>query len=194
MPNRMFLNRPAPDGAGRRFLDVTTAGGFGHLQKGHAVAFADLDHDGDQDVYAVMGGAYTGDVYQNVLFENPGGHGHRWLTLLLEGTRANRSAIGARLALHVDTPNGPRTIHATVGTGGSFGSQSLRQELGLGEATAVRALEVHWPGSGSQTFTDLPFDRIVRIREGDPDPEVLELPRIEWRHRAGNETIQHAQH
>ncbi len=90
VPNRMFWN----DG-GRRFLDATASGGFGHLQKGHGVAFGDLDNDGDQDVYAVIGGAFSGDVYPNALFENPG-HGNRWITLRLEGTTANRSAIGDR--------------------------------------------------------------------------------------------------
>ena len=81
MPNRMFRNA-----GGRVFQDVTASGGFGHLQKGHGVAVGDLDNDGDQDIYAVIGGAYTGDIFQNVLFENPG-HGHRWITLLLEGTK-----------------------------------------------------------------------------------------------------------
>ncbi len=32
---------------GRRFADVTTATGTGHLQKGHGVAWADIDDDGD---------------------------------------------------------------------------------------------------------------------------------------------------
>ena len=31
---------------------------FGHLQKGHGIAFADIDNDGDQDVFEKMGGAY----------------------------------------------------------------------------------------------------------------------------------------
>ena len=52
MPNLMFRN----DG-GRRFVDVTAATGTGHLQKGHGVAFADLDNDGDQDVFANVGGS-----------------------------------------------------------------------------------------------------------------------------------------
>ena len=67
MPNRMFRNDN-----GLRFEEVTASGGFGHLQKGHGVAFGDLDHDGDQDVYQVMGGAFEGDVAHNVLYENPG--------------------------------------------------------------------------------------------------------------------------
>lgn len=138
-PNRMFRNRE-----GQVFEDVTTVGGFGHLQKGHGVAFADFDGDGDQDVYAVMGGAYSGDVYRNALFENPGSDG-AWITLKLEGTTANRSAIGARIRVTTDTPDGPRTFRATVSTGGSFGSASLQQEMGLGRSLTIESIEVDWP-------------------------------------------------
>ena len=67
MPNVMYRNR-----GGTGFSDITTAGGFGHLQKGHGIAFADFDNDGDQDVFAEMGGAYPGDAFMNALFENPG--------------------------------------------------------------------------------------------------------------------------
>ena len=67
IPNRMFRNV-----GGTHFEDVTLAGGFGHLQKGHAVAFADFDRDGDEDVFEVIGGAYEGDLATSVLFENPG--------------------------------------------------------------------------------------------------------------------------
>jgi len=170
VPNQAFRN----DG-GQRFQDVTTAGGFGHLQKGHAVAFADFDDDGDQDVFEVLGGAFSGDLYPNALFVNPG-HGHRWITLRLEGTTANRAAVGARLRLDLETPGGPRQIHATVTTGGSFGSASLQQEIGLGDATALPTVEVTWPGGDRQLFHHLPLDRIVRLREGDPEPEVVGGP------------------
>ena len=65
-PNRMFRN----DG-GKRFQDVTTAGNFGHLQKGHGIAFGDLDNDGDQDVFEKMGGAYQADRAYSVLLREP---------------------------------------------------------------------------------------------------------------------------
>jgi hypothetical protein len=178
VPNRMFRG----DGRGG-FQDVTTSGGFGHLQKGHAVAFADFDNDGDQDVFAVLGGAFSGDVYQNALFENPG-HGNRWITLRLEGVTANRSAIGARVRVDLATPGGGRSVFATVGTGGSFGSASLQQEIGLGDATAVRGVEVRWPGSGRQVFGPLPMDRVFRLREGDDEPVVVELERLRLRRGA----------
>ena len=57
MPNIMLRN----DG-GRRFVDVTAATGTGHLQKGHGVAFADLDDDGNEEVIVNMGGAVPGDA------------------------------------------------------------------------------------------------------------------------------------
>ena len=52
LPNRVFFN----DG-GKGFRDVTMQSGLGHLQKGHAVVFADFDEDGDLDVFEQMGGA-----------------------------------------------------------------------------------------------------------------------------------------
>ena len=85
MPNVMYLNRD-----GERFDDVTMAGGFGHLQKGHAVVFADLDNDGDQDVFEQLGGAFPGDKFFDALFENPGFKNH-WLTIQLVGKQTNRS-------------------------------------------------------------------------------------------------------
>jgi hypothetical protein len=162
LPNRMFRNAN-----GQVFQDVTTSGGFGHLQKGHGVAWGDLDNDGDQDIYEVIGGWFSGDTYQNVLFENPG-HGNHWITISVEGTRTNRMALGTRMKVRVAAPRGPRTIHMTVSTGGSYGASSLQQEIGLGDATAIEEIEVTWPVTGrSQVFRGVAMDQFIRIREGD---------------------------
>ena len=138
MPNRMFLNDE-----GRRFLEVTSSGGFGHLQKGHGIAFGDVDEDGDQDIYAVMGGAFEGDLARNLLFDNPG-HGNNWITLELEGTTSNHSALGAIVRVETDS----LTIHRVVSSGGSFGSSPLRREIGLGKVDSIRSITVFWPASG----------------------------------------------
>jgi hypothetical protein len=171
MPNRMFRNN-----RGQAFQDVTSSGGFGHLQKGHGVAFGDIDNDGDQDIYEEIGGAYEGDEFQNVLFENPG-HGNHWITLRLRGVRSNRDAIGARLELEVTDGQDLRKIHAIVSSGGSFGASTLQQEIGLGQAASVRKLTVRWPlfGAAPQVFTNLPVDRVVEITEGMADVQIKEL-------------------
>ena len=169
IPNRVLRNV-----GGTRFEDVTAAGGFGHIQKGHGVSFGDIDHDGDQDVYMVLGGASEADLSQNVLLLNPG-HGNAWVTLRLRGTASNRLAIGARVKLEVVTPDGDRQIHVTVGSGGSFGSSTLQQEIGLGKATMIRRLTVAWPGGRRDTYSDVPLNRVVRVREGQAAVEPLEV-------------------
>ncbi len=187
MPNRMFRNAE-----GQIFQDVTTSGGFGHLQKGHGVAFGDLDHDGDQDVFAVMGGAFSGDVAPNVLFENPG-HGNHWIKLRLEGVRSNRGAIGARIKVSLNTANGGREVYATVTSGSSFGASSLQQEIGLGQAISIRAIEVVWPASGEvQVFQDVEMDQFLHIREGDPAPLVLEFDPFDLAPGGGAAVREHA--
>ncbi|MEQ1894134.1 MAG: FG-GAP-like repeat-containing protein [Planctomycetota bacterium] len=168
VPNVMLHNV-----RGERFDDVTFAGGFGHLQKGHGVAFADFDGDGDQDVFAQMGGAFASDGFGDVLFENPG-FGNHWLRLTLVGTDSARSAIGARLAAHIVDGDTTRTVWRDVNSGGSFGSNSLTQQLGLGHAARVETLEVRWPRSGSvQVFHDLAADQHLRLVEGQEKPEPV---------------------
>src|SRR5207244_8861127 len=85
--NRMYRHAD-----GKFFQDVTAAGGFGHLQKGHGIAFADIDNDGDQDIFANMGGAYSCDVYRRQLFGTPGNSNHR-VEVTLVGGRATRAAV-----------------------------------------------------------------------------------------------------
>ena len=168
-PNAMYRNDE-----GKNFQDVTFSGGFGHLQKGHGIAFGDLDRDGDQDVFVQIGGFYPGDAFSNALYENPG-HGNRWLSIRLVGDESNRAAIGARIEVELDTPEGTRSVHALVGSGGSFGASSLEQEIGLGDATGIRRLEVYWPTTGiRQVFGDVPLNSRLTIHEGNDEYQIIE--------------------
>ena len=167
MPNVMYRNRRA-----ERFDDVTFAGGFGHVQKGHGLAFADLDDDGDQDVFEQMGGAFRADAFGNVLFENPG-FGNHWIKLRLVGQRSNHDGIGARVHVRIREDDETRSIHRQVGTGGSFGSHSVVQHVGLGQAERIDELEVFWPATGeTQRFRGLPVDRRITVVEGESDARV----------------------
>ncbi len=178
MPNRMFHNV-----GGKRFEDITM-NGFGHIQKGHGIAFADFDNDGDQDVYAIMGGAFEGDLSNSILFENPGNQNH-WVTLFLEGKTCNRDAQGAKIRVHVVEKGGvKRMICVTVGTGGSFGSQSLRQEIGLGKAERIESVEVQWPKVGvpNGVYSGVALDSAVKLTEGVAQPEAVALAPMHFKH------------
>ncbi len=159
VPNRAFLNQ-----AGKAFKEVTVDGGFGNLQKGHGVAFADLRGIGAQDVYASLGGMMSSDVFQDALFENPGPQGN-WLALKLEGVTANCHAVGARVRVKTEAGE----FFRVVSTGGSFGAQPLEVFVGLGPAKTILELEVSWPSlnySQKQVFTKLAVNRRYHLKQG----------------------------
>ncbi len=165
MPDLMFRNNE-----GKELQDVTKSGGFGMLQKGHGIAFGDLDNDGDQDIYMNSGGFLSGDKFWNLLFHNPGNANH-WISLNLEGVgegHCNKSAIGTRIKLKVKTTTGYREQFIIVGTGGCYGASSLQQEIGLGSALAVEEIEVKWHGSGVvQVFKNVEMDAIYKVIENN---------------------------
>jgi hypothetical protein len=161
LPNVLLRNKE-----GKSFVDVTASSGTGELHKGHGVAFADLDNDGDEELIAEIGGATPGDSHPLRLFENPG-HGHDWLSMRLIGVKTNRAAIGARITLTVENEGrGTREIHRTVGSGGSFGASPLEQHIGLGKSARIVEIEIWWPVSNTrQRITALGTNQAVEITE-----------------------------
>jgi len=162
VPNKMYLNID-----GKRFEDISYAGGFSNLQKGHGVGFGDLDHDGDEDMYEVIGGAVDGDTYFNCLFENPNPDHNNWVVLKLVGTTANKVAIGARVALNVQEKGKERMIYRVVSSGASFGANSLVLEVGLRKATAINSVNVQWPCKDcpDQEFKGLAINKAYELIE-----------------------------
>ena len=173
MPSLMYRNQN-----GTTFADVTISGGFGNLQKGHAIAFADFDNDGDLDVFAQMGGAFPGDRYNDSLYENPG-FGNHWLSVRLVGKRSNRSAIGARIRVVAIEETTKFTIHRRVNSGGTFGANPFRQHIGIGKANKIDRLEIMWPTTGiTQRFEDIPMDKSIEIVEGDDGYNLISQKRL----------------
>jgi hypothetical protein len=159
VPNRMLKNV-----AGSRFAEITASAGTGNLQKGHGVSFADWDRDGDVDIFIELGGAFPGDRYHNILFQNPG-QGNHWLTVKLVGKKTNRPAVGARLKV-VTSGDHPMTIHRHVSSGSSWGANPFEQHVGLAGAKNVALLEIHWPTSGTtQVFHDIAADQAIEVTE-----------------------------
>jgi len=124
MPNVVLRND-----AGRRFQDVTTATGMGQLQKGHGIAFVDIDNDGDEDVVLNSGGAVPGDEYTESLFENPG-NGNNWIAVRLVGVKTNRAAIGAKIRVTLpDASSGSALRYREVTSGVQAGGQPFTVEF-----------------------------------------------------------------
>jgi tetratricopeptide (TPR) repeat protein len=174
VPNKMYRNDQ-----GKRFQDVTYAGGFGHVQKGHAVSFADFDNDGDQDIFAVMGGAFEGDVFGDAFFLNPVGNENNWITLKLEGTKSNKAAMGAWVKVTaLDADGNQHQFYRRVSSGSSFGGNSLQLEIGLGKCTTIRMVEVRWPNQerAVEVFGNIPVNSFVKLVEGSGQAQLETRP------------------
>ena len=177
VPSLLLRNK-----GGRSFVDVTASSGTGELHKGHGVAFADLDQDGDQDIVFEVGGATPGDAHPLRLFENPG-NGNDWIALKLVGVKpstgsgrgTNRGAVGARITVTAESASGTRMMHRTVNSGGSFGASPLQQHVGLGAGVRRVDVEIWWPASNTrQRFTDVGKNRLLEVTEFAEAPRTVE--------------------
>jgi hypothetical protein len=175
VPNKMFKNIN-----GEKFVNVTASARVGHLQKGHGVSFADMDNDGDQDIYIDMGGAYIGDTYQNCFFLNPGQGNNNWISLELAGTKSNRFAIGSKIKVTFKENGVQRSVYIDVNSGGSFGSSPLRKEIGIGQAQLIDEIEIQWHGGSKQIFKNIKPNQFLKITEGVEKPVKVDLKKINW--------------
>jgi hypothetical protein len=187
VPNKLFKNINATS-----FLDVTTSARVGNLQKGHGVAFADLDNDGNEDIYIKMGGAYVGDAYENSLYLNPGQNNNHWINILLEGTASNKVAIGAKIKVSFKENNIERSVYRDVNSGGSFGSNPLQQHIGVGQAAILSKIEITWPVTGkTQVFKNIPVDKNIKITEDDSTFSAFKLTRFDFTKKMGQNQHHH---
>jgi hypothetical protein len=181
VPNKMFKNID-----GKKFADVTTSSRTGNLQKGHAVAFADLRNTGIQDIFIEMGGAYKGDSYTSSLYVNPGQTNNNWISLKLEGVKANRAAIGSHIKVTFTENGVKRSVYKDVNSGGSFGSSPLQQEIGIGQARSIDEIEITWAGSRTvQRFKNITPNQFLHITEGNAVAVVIHLKKLNYKNKGG---------
>lgn len=187
-PKRMFRNNE-----GKTFQDCSISGGFSQLQKGHAIAFADIDYDGDQEVYADFGAFYYGDIFENALYENPG-FGNNWINIKFEGVASNRAAIGTKVKLTFTDNGQKRSIYRIISKGASFGGNPIRLQAGVGKAAVIDEIEVSWPATGKKdVYKNVAVNQVYKAKEGDKaltpwDIKPFEFKTMERRMASGDST------
>ncbi len=153
-PNHLYQNMG--DGT---FVDVAVAVGVKGRNVSRGSAIADYDRDGDVDLLFVNN-AGTLKLYRNE--SAPAGG---WLSVELEATESNGSAIGA--LVKVTLPDGTLLQRQVKGGSSAHSQDELTLHFGLGSADRIESLEVLWPSGIVDTRSDVDIDQFVVVREGD---------------------------
>jgi hypothetical protein len=145
---------------GKKFEAVPAVEGSGlaDVIAGRGMAEGDLFNDGKLDVVINVIDGHP------VILRNVSPDKNHWLELkLVGGPKSPRDAVGATVYV---TANGMKQ-RGDVLSGGSYASTSdPRPHFGLGQATKVDDIEVHWPSGKVEHFSVPGVDRIVAITEG----------------------------
>ena len=152
------------------FEDVSAIAGPGVQEKrsSRGAAFGDFDNDGDIDVLIMnMGEA------PSLLRNDLAGTNH-WVKVELEGTRSNRSAIGASVIIETAQS---KQMDVVVSQSSYISHNDSRLHFGLGQETSVASITVRWPNGAAEKFPGTPAGKLVRLVEGSGKTTPIQMPR-----------------
>ena len=156
-PQQNTLYENAGEG---KFVDISNGSGeaLQDKQVSRGLAVADFDNDGDLDFVIANNGGTA-----QIAFNETKDIGS-FVGLTLEGIdKTNRNAIGTRLVAKI----GDKTIERQIMGSQSYLSISdFRVLFGLGKATKIDELEVHWLGGETQTLKDINAGKYYYLKQG----------------------------
>jgi hypothetical protein len=147
LKGKSFENVPAVEGTG--LADVIA---------GRGMAVGDLFNDGKIDVVInVMDG-------HPVLLRNVSDDHNHWIELKLIGSgKSPRDATGTSVFL---TADGVKQRGDVISGGSYLSNNDPRVHFGIGQATKIEDLEIHWPDGKVEHVAAPPIDHISAITEG----------------------------
>lgn len=142
---------------GQTFKEISAQAGVDNDQDGRGIAIGDFNNDGRLDIFQTNA-AQPALLYQGVT-EGVG----NWVQFLLTGTKSNRDAIGARITI---TAGGLKQIREIDGGNGYAGQSMRRAHFGLGKATKIDSVEIHWPSGKVEKVPPPPINSLAKFVEG----------------------------
>lgn len=158
-PDKLYRNNG--DGT---FSDIsnTIAPDSNHISRGFA--FGDVDNDGDIDLVPIPGLLTVSvDTHKVPLYQNNLNNTNNWLQVSLEGVISNRDAYGAQIKIYI---NGQSWIHEIDGGSSHASQHSTIAHFGLGSATIVDSLVIHWPNGLIETVSNIAPNQRLYLTEG----------------------------
>jgi len=162
----MLLHRNNRDGT---FDEVSKDAGLQDmpLKSRRGAAFGDIFNTGNIDIVLLNVGEPP-----SVLLNTNRTPYHRVLFKLI-GTKSNRAAIGARVAIRA---GGVKQFNEVRGGGSYLSQNDLRLHFGLGTAAKMESVEIRWPNGATETLQNVPADAIYTIVEGAGIRDSKPLP------------------
>jgi hypothetical protein len=149
---KMFRNL-----GGQTFKEISADAGVDNDKDGRGIGMADFDNDGRLDLYQANADQLP------YLYRGITEGGGNWVQFKLTGTKSNRDAIGARITLKA---GGLTQIHEIDGGNGYAGQSTKRAHLGIGRATKIDSVEVHWPSGVVESFDGAQINKLNKFTEG----------------------------
>ena len=143
------------DGAGK-FIDVAQAVGANDTYDGRSIALVDLWNRGVLDIVEAN---QRGPL---LIYKNTAAPENEWIEFDLEGTKSNRSAIGARVTLFW---NGQQQVQEVSGGAGFCAQNQRTLHYGLGKSPQVEKAVIRWPSGKSQTIETPEVNQIHKVKE-----------------------------
>lgn len=147
------------------FRDLTKEWGMSQPSFSNGAAFSDLDNDGDLD-YVVNNINDKAFLYENTTYakgkENTGNH---FLRVRLEGTKLNKSGLGAKVTIEYDS--GKNQYHDHSIYRGYLSTVEDVIHFGIGSARTIDKLMVEWPDGSKQSLIDVEADQLITLKITD---------------------------
>ena len=152
----MYLNKGDRTFNRVKNRDIINDGGEPHVMN-------DFDNDGDLDI--IVGHGNVALPYLVYAYLNEGSE-NNWLNISCEGTKSNRSALGARIKVKAKIGNKPVWMMRELSQeNGIHACNGPRLHFGLGTAEQADSLIIRWPSGIVETYTDIPADHFYKVVE-----------------------------
>lgn len=152
--NKLFRNK-----GDLSFEEISVASKVADMQGSYACICGDLDLDGNMDLLVANTASQDRvQIYQNL------GTGQHWIGFKLEGDKANRQAIGARISFKDE--HGMMHYDEITGGNGFAGQNSQFLHFGIAKARQIEDLKIYWSNKDSQAITSLKSDQYYLIKQG----------------------------